>query len=74
MKKVDPKKVVVLDGDDWSGLYVGGKLVYEGHKVPLHELSKALGFEVVNVEPEDGEEWAEYGYRCPDELSDFKKK
>lgn len=65
------KKVVVLNGDDWSGVYVDGKLVYENHGIPLRELAKHAGVEVVDVDGGD-EAWEPYGYRCPRTLGDFK--
>ena len=63
-------QVVVLDGDDWSGLYVDGKLVYENHTIPLRVLAEHLGIKVINVPGEEG--WEPYGYRCPEALNDFK--
>jgi len=72
VEKVLKKEVVVLSGDDWSGLYVDGKLVYENHSIPLHELAKAIGFKLVHVEGEE-EAWAAYGYQCPRQLAEFKQ-
>ena len=28
---------VIADGDDWTGLYINGKLVTEGHSISLKE-------------------------------------
>jgi len=69
-KKVVERQVVVLDGDDWSGLYIDGKLVYENHRILLHELAKHLGFKIINVPGEKA--WESYGYQCPEALEDFK--
>lgn len=72
VEKVLNKEVVVLLGDDWSGIYVDDKLVYENHSIPLHELAKAIGFKLVHVDSEK-EAWAEYDYRCPRQLAEFKQ-
>jgi hypothetical protein len=63
-------KKVVVQGDDWCGLYVDGKLVYENHSIPLRELAKHLGFEILDAGGEDAFE--PYGYRCPETLAGFK--
>ncbi len=64
------KKVVVVDGDDWKGLYVNGKLVYENHSIPLRELAEHLGFKIVSLDGEDVFE--PYGNQCPRDLKDLK--
>lgn len=36
------KQVVKVTGDDWSGIYIDGKLVTEGHSIPFHDLMEVL--------------------------------
>jgi hypothetical protein len=47
-----PKLSLVYDGvsGDWMGLYVGGKLVDEGHSLSLRNVLEELGFEVESFE------------------------
>lgn len=35
-------KVTFVDGDDWEGVYIDGKLVTEGHCVRVDEVLKLL--------------------------------
>ena len=37
------KSVAVVEGDDWSGIYVDGKLVSEGHSVHWRYFAEAIG-------------------------------
>ena len=34
--------VVIVDGDNWSGLFINGKLVEEGHSLTAHDVVSAL--------------------------------
>lgn len=36
------KKLVLVLGDDWEGLYVDGALATQGHRVTLAEMAAAL--------------------------------
>ncbi len=38
----------IIQGEDWYGLYIDEKLVYEGHSVPLHVLEEHVPNFVVN--------------------------
>ena len=64
-------KITVTDGDDWKGLYVDGKLVYEGHSIPIHEFAKAANIDFDFVEADD--EWLEEVGSFPKNLSEVKK-
>lgn len=37
------KEITLVEGDDWSGLYVDGKLVAEGHSFSNSELLEYCG-------------------------------
>lgn len=44
-------KITVLNGEDWSGLYIDDVLEYEGHDIPWFELigvliQKGYSFEI----------------------------
>ncbi len=66
-------KLVVVDADDWMGVYVNGKLAQEGHGAsPVHLLAWAASFapyevELIMVEP-SMEEFEE----LPVDLADLK--
>lgn len=52
------RKIDYVDGGDWCGVFVDGRLRYEGHSVPTHfmfQLLKELGISV--QEHEASEEW-----------------
>lgn len=33
---------IVSNDDDWSGLYINGRLITEGHRISLHDALDAL--------------------------------
>jgi hypothetical protein len=37
----DPHTVVIVNDDDWEGLYIGGKLRYEHHHVRMSDINDA---------------------------------
>jgi len=39
-------KVVIVEGDDWKGLYVDGKLEYEDHNITPKKVLDVLGIEL----------------------------
>jgi hypothetical protein len=43
------KRVDFVDGDDWEGLYIDGKLVLQDHSISAWEVIKLLAFE--HIEP-----------------------
>lgn len=36
-------ELVIVEGDDWEGIYGDGKLIGEGHSFSAHRLGKLLG-------------------------------
>lgn len=46
------KTATIVQGDDWVGVYVEGKLITEGHSVNAYELLNQLGYYVDSVEPD----------------------
>lgn len=66
---------VIVDGDDWSGIYVDGVLLTEGHSFQAGEVLQAA----MNHGPVDSIEtryadaaWLEDRGRLPTKLSDVK--
>lgn len=52
MGKLRPQ-VVFVDGDDWQGLYINGRLIEEGHHIHLDDLLKHLGIDGEVICPDD---------------------
>lgn len=63
-------KCTIVDMDDWLGIYLDGKLVYEGHSITPGMLLSLLNIphRRVGVTDEFSEE---LGGRCPSELSEI---
>ena len=58
-------KIQILRTDDWVGVYVRGRLVYEGHSIePIHLLELAeINHDYQYVESDEFEE--RFGTQCP---------
>ena len=64
------KKITFVLGNDWTGMYIDGVLVEEGHTIPYWAIVRALGFEYDSKSVD--EEWLE-AYGCmPNDLKDVK--
>lgn len=65
-------KFVLIDADDWQGLYVDGKLVYEGHRVEMSDLASAanLNFKKEYAEGAKGE-WLHENGNLPNTLDEW---
>ena len=64
-------KIVIVMSDDWTGLYVDGKLVYENHSIEVHDLIRE-GLFSASIYDITSEELENHGYQCPDNLKDLK--
>ena len=73
-KKEDGKKtideVVIVHGDDWVGVYVDGKLRYEGHSIRPEQLLELLGINCRDFECDL--DWLEEEGNLPKDLKDVK--
>ena len=50
------KKMALFWGEDWEGLYIDGKLVYENHHIEAHDVIRILeerGMEAAAIEVDD---------------------
>jgi hypothetical protein len=69
--QTDKPRVILVCGDDWQGLYINGKLVEEGHNIPLDEIFKYLGIEGRSITVND--EWLQEQGRLPENLDEVEK-
>jgi len=69
-ENIDTKKITIISGDDWEGLYYKGKLVDEGHSLHFENVLKKLGF-YVNSEYLEEEDWETLDNHCPEKLEDI---
>ncbi len=70
-KKIN--EVVIVDADDWQGLYVNGKLQYENHEIRPDEILKILGINYRIIECDSN--WIEnQGGRLPKNLEMVKSR
>ena len=69
MKK--QKMVIVRSSSgDWEGLYINGKLKFEGHEIRREDLLEVLD---IDIEERDAEEnWLENRGNLPEYLKDVK--
>ena len=61
-------KITIVDGDDWKGLYIDGKLKLQGHSLYVTDVIEAL----TGSRPESFEvdfDWMYEVGQLPDELS-----
>ena len=70
MKKDNNKKIHLVSGDDWEGLYINGNLVTEGHQITNEELLEILGVDF-NTSLADID-WLEERGSFPEKLTDVK--
>jgi hypothetical protein len=60
------EKLTVVTGDDWSGLYVDGEWMAEGHHVEAEDVCRALGISVDFLEAH--QEWLDRRGALPSKL------
>jgi len=68
----DDIKIVFLNTDDWSGIYVDGELKSEGHSMTAYDMLEILKIkhESIYVGDEKFEEL--FGSSCPDTFDEVK--
>ena len=65
------EKIALFWGDDWEGLYINGKLIYENHSIRAHEIITILekhGMDATCVEVNDY--WLMENGRLPEDATD----
>lgn len=66
------KKIVIVNGDDWQGIYINGKLYYEGHSIPNHIVLEALDAPYETTECDSN--WLEECGNLPKNLEEVRVK
>lgn len=64
------REIVIVDADDWAGLYIDGKLVYEGHSIDYRQVFKHLNIDYSRKEADF--EWMDEVGRLPENLSEVE--
>lgn len=64
------KEATIIQGDDWVGVYIDGKLITQGHQINSRELLRELGYFVEFFEPDY--DWLDGEGSLPDDLQDVK--
>ncbi len=63
--------VTIVDGDDWEGLYIDGKLIEEHHCVRTESVLQHLGIPCEMIYPDQN--WLENRGNLPVRLEDVKR-
>lgn len=58
--------------DDWEGYYLNGKLIAEGHNVPVRELMEKLEVPFTSEYIDNASDLDEFGNRMPAEEASIK--
>lgn len=61
--------VVIAIGEDWSGVYLEGRLVFEGPFLRFVDVLRELGFDVNVIHPD--QTWLESIKNLPDNVKDI---
>ena len=66
------KDIKFVFADDWTGLYVDGKLKYQNHSIDERKLLELLGIEFSSIYVEDyAEDLSAFGNTLPVNIADF---
>lgn len=70
---IDNKELVMIEGDDWEGLYKDGELIDQGHRLEVKNVLRGLGYKIDATYLEENE-WEAIGNSCPRTLDEVKMK
>lgn len=70
MAKKKLKKITLVSGDDWQGLYIDGKLAIEGHSVSVEDVLLMLDINHETLFANDN--WLDVEGYLPEDLKDVK--
>jgi len=68
-------KINIVDCDDWFGLYIDGKLVFENHRLEYYDILQAISSRLDNIEFEISEvdyDWMDGRGALPKKLEKVK--
>ena len=68
----DKKYADIIRGEDWVGIYIEGKLVFQGHSVNEYALLTAMGYTVTQQEADPL--YAEMGEPYPETTREMRVK
>jgi hypothetical protein len=68
---VSRPKVAFVDGDDWQGVYIDGKLQEQGHHIRIDELLRLLGIDGEQIYADD--DWLAKRGGLPPDLDEVKR-
>ena len=63
-------KVTIVSGCDWQGVYIGSKLMSQGHSINPQELFEKMGFDISYITAD--ENWLSIYGHLPDDLEKVK--
>ena len=58
-ESLEDNDIVIVESDDWGGIYYKGKLINEGHSLSVHEVLQKMGF-AMEYKYMDEEEYFEH--------------
>lgn len=58
--------ITFVEGDDWRGIYVDGKLYHEGHSIPRSTIAELIGADMIYADLD----WLSEQGRLPQSLDD----
>lgn len=64
----EEKEIVFVIGSDWTGMYINGELVDEGHSLREEDIVQVLGFTSQTLEADSS--WLDDHGSLPQKLSD----
>jgi len=74
-ESIENKDIVIIETDDWSGLYYNGELISQGHEIRWIDVIERIFKVKIGVKFIDSEEFEEmFGSSCPQTLDDVKMK
>jgi len=70
-ENIDDKKLIIMRGDDWEGVYYNGKLLYQGHSIRWDEVLKKLGYNITSNYIED-DDWESLDWSLSENIEDVE--
>jgi len=70
-ENIDDKKLIIMRGDDWEGVYYNGKLLYQGHSIRWDEVLKKLGYNITSNYIED-DDWENLNWSLSENIEDVE--
>mgnify|MGYP001568430032 FL=1 len=65
------KRIVFVSGEDWTGVYLNGRLLVQNSSILAKDILKHLGYEIEDMEVD--QEWLEDQGELPIQLKNIPK-